>query len=153
MCQENNFTTASTKQFRPPHCHVTNIPQKNLLPHETFNFLLYYTNTRLNYAFFLSPILSLGALHHERCFFLPQAHPFTCFSAKWNWHSFFHSCRSSLSICSVGVACPRLMMSQASLNLYRMLFCICSGRSLSVMPSEIRWKRKEGALEELKQSY
>lgn len=39
-------------------------------------------------------------------------------------------------MCSVGVACPRLMMSQASVNLYRMLFCMCRGRSLSVIPLE-----------------
>lgn len=80
--------------------------------------------------FHMRPI-KLGSIYLEYYSSCP-----TCFSAKWNWHSFFHSCRSSLSMCSVGVACPRLMMSQASVNLYRMLFCMCSGRSLSVIPLE-----------------
>lgn len=63
----------------------------------------------------------------------------TCFSAKWYWHSFFHSCLSSLSMYKVGVTWPNVIMSQPSENLCKMLLSICRGRSLSVRPLLTCW--------------
>lgn len=74
---------------------------------------------------------------------------FTIFSVKWYLHSVFQRWRSSLRTCKVWFSWPRLMMSQASENLWNMLFCIWNGisQNLRLLPSCWGGKQNRKSLE------